>query len=104
MDKEKLYKEAIAYWGQRRQMRMVQEECAELILAVSHFLRHVDRGGEWNEGGEVDNLVEETADVLNMAEQLRHMVGPKLVDEIREKKLAKVEAKLKKYKEKETKK
>lgn len=97
MDKDKLYREAVSYWGRRKQMRMVQEECAELILAVSHYLRMVDRGEEWNNSG-LDNLVEETADVLNMAEQLRYMVGTKLVDKVREEKLERVEKKLKRYK------
>lgn len=99
-----LYKEAVAVWGHRKQMRMVQEECAELILAISHYLRFVDRGAEWNKNGEVDNLIEETADVLNMVEQLRYMVGPAIVDKVRLEKLAKVEAKLKRYREKEEKK
>ena len=101
MDKEKLYKEAIAFWGKEKQLRMVQEECAELILAVSHYLRKVESEKNWENSG-LDNLIEETADVLNMVEQCRCIVGENQVDEIRWEKLAKVEAKLKKYKERET--
>lgn len=99
-ENEKIYKEALAYWGQRKQMRMVQEECAELILAVSHFLRQADREKKWDKDSEItmNAVIEETADVLNMVEQLRYMVGPKQVDKIREIKLARTKAKLKKYK------
>lgn len=100
MKKQMLYKKAVEYWGHRKQMRMVQEECAELILAVSHFLRQADREKKWDKDSEItmNAVIEETADVLNMAEQLRYMIGPKQVDKIRQVKLERVEAKLKKYK------
>lgn len=99
IDKEKIYKECIAFWGDRSQLRQAQEECAELILAISHFIRHIDRPNkEWNHDGSVDNLIEETADVLNMAEQVRYIVGPEAVDRVREEKLERVAEKLKRYK------
>lgn len=99
IDKKKLYKECFVFWGERSQLRQAQEECAELILAISHFVRHLDRKGkEWNHDGSVDNLIEETADVLNMAEQVRYIVGPKAVDKVREEKLKKVKEKLERYK------
>lgn len=97
MKKDDLYREAVEYWGKRRQMRMVQEECAELISAVSHFLRSVERERCWRNSG-LDNLIEETADVLNMVEQLRYMVGPEQVDKVRKEKLEIVEKKLERYK------
>ena len=97
MDKDKMYKKAVTFWGEGKQLRMVQEECAELILAVSHYLRKVASEGTWDNSG-LDNLIEETADVLNMVEQCRYIVGPERVDKVREEKLMRTMDKLKKYK------
>jgi len=109
IDKEKLYKECLAFWGEKKQLRVVQEECAELIVAVSHFIRHLDKMDvrcldetddnqyPWNHDGSVDELIEETADVLNVVEQVRQFIGPKLVDEVREKKLERTSKKLERY-------
>jgi NTP pyrophosphatase (non-canonical NTP hydrolase) len=100
MDKKESYKRAIALRGNRKQMRMVQEECAELIVAISHFLRHLDREEVWNKDESVDSLIEETADVFIMIEQMKLMVGPDAVDKVMEEKMTRFEKKLKKYEEK----
>lgn len=53
---------AVKKYGTEEQMRMLEEECAELIVATSHFLRGRESGK--------DEVVEEIADVLIMCEQI----------------------------------
>lgn len=57
----------IRHFGPERQRLKAAEECAELTLAILH--------GNHNE------MVEECADVLIMANQMRLILGPDLVDE-----------------------
>lgn len=59
------------FWGAERQIRMMQEECAELIVAGSHYLRRRDVG--FNE------LVEELADAQLMIDQVKALVGEEKV-------------------------
>lgn len=66
-----LFTVATARWGKDSQMRMVQEECAELIAAINRR----DRGR-----GTHAEVVDEIADVLIMAEQARLLAGPGQVD------------------------
>jgi len=73
-----LYEQAIEKWGTRPQLRMAQEECAELISAINRLLR--DRT-------DIYPVAEEVADVLIMAEQTRIIVGSGLVDRIKKEKL-----------------
>lgn len=51
----KVCKDAIAKYGFKAQLGVLQEECAELIVAASHFRR--------NRKNSYDELVEELADV-----------------------------------------
>lgn len=61
-----VYKRAFDQNGERTQLDMVQEECAELIQVVSKVKRGlIDR----------DNLIEECADVMVMIEQLEMHFG-----------------------------
>ena len=55
-------KEAVETYGMDAQMRMLQEECGELIVAVGHYLR--------GRNGSLANLCEELADVRIMLEQM----------------------------------
>lgn len=59
------------HYGVKNQEEMMIEECAELIVA----LRHEARGR-----AELDEVIEELADVLIMAQQLRIAYGYERVD------------------------
>ena len=73
--------ERIAYhYGYDAQREQFIEECAEAILAAQKCKRH----------GSKDNfeaLCGEVADVLVMAQQMRLLMGAKVIDEIIDKKL-----------------
>ena len=73
--------ERIAYhYGYDAQREQFIEECAEAILAAQKCKRH----------GSKDNFEElcgEVADVLIMAQQMRILMGAKVIDEIIDKKL-----------------
>ena len=60
---EETLKQAIDLWGIDSQFRMLQEECAELIVATSHLLRN-------RSTSEMINVIEEIADVLIMIQQV----------------------------------
>ena len=62
----KLYARCIAAWGVRLQEDMAKEECAELIVEISHAQR--GRSSE-------ENIIEEVADVLFTVGQLIYMYG-----------------------------
>lgn len=62
-----LYDECMTFWGLERQLRMTQEECGELIIAVSHFIRGRESG--------LEDLIEELADVQLMINQIIRHVG-----------------------------
>ena len=67
-------------YGKESQLRQLQEECAELIVACSKILRNQSRS--------VNNLIEELADVRVMIEQIEHLYGLKsLVEDEMEYKL-----------------
>jgi NTP pyrophosphatase (non-canonical NTP hydrolase) len=80
------------FWGLRRQLRMTQEECGELIIAISHFIR-----GRKNS---IDNLIEELADTQLMLNQIIHHVGEDKVKAIIDIKSDYVKRKLEEAKEK----
>jgi len=83
---EKLYGDCISFWGIRAQLRQTQEECAELILAASHFNRKRPDGE--------DNVIEEVGDVYLMIQQMMHYFGRDKVMEIVDKKSDRVRNKL----------
>jgi hypothetical protein len=74
-----IYRTALEFFGHEPQLRMVQEEAAELITAVSHFVR-ATAGANYELAGEI-------ADVEIMLEQARLLVGSDLVDRIKNEKL-----------------
>lgn len=86
-----LYKAALTKWGWRSQTDMVEEECAELILALKRLKR--GRGG-------YDDVRQEIADVEIMCGQMREMtdkyteVGEKTTDEWKTFKLARLEGRV----------
>lgn len=67
-------------YGKESQLRQLQEECAELIVASSKILRKSDKA--------INNLIEEIADVRVMVEQIEYLYGIKnLVEDEMEYKL-----------------
>lgn len=65
-DQEETFRKALAMWGKHAQLNKAKEECAELIVAISH---HECRGQS------VLNIIEEMADVSIMIDQLIIMLG-----------------------------
>lgn len=68
---ESTLKAALAHYGPERQMAKMTEECAELIVALHHFAGSKIRK---------ESVIEEIADVLIMANQMRLLFGPAQVD------------------------
>lgn len=59
-------------YGIEAQLGQLQEECAELIVAINHYKRGRT---------DVGRVIEESADVLGMIMQIRHVFGPRLFDD-----------------------
>ncbi len=66
-DMRQIYVEALNKFGVEPQLRMLQEECAELIVAVSHYCRSRETG--------LSELKEELADAYIMVGQIIEFVG-----------------------------
>lgn len=66
---EKQLKYIAEKYGKESQLRQLQEECAELIVASSKILRNSDKS--------INNLIEEIADVRVMIEQIEYLYGIK---------------------------
>jgi NTP pyrophosphatase (non-canonical NTP hydrolase) len=66
-----IYKRALEFYGEAIQFDMLQEECAEVIVAVNHFRRKRIT---------VDELAAEIADVENMCRQVALIVGRERID------------------------
>lgn len=81
-DNSSTYRRALAIWGNAAQWQMLQEECGELVAAVSKFHR-----GRIN----IVDLAGEIADVQIMCEQATEMVGAEVVAEARVEKLYRLE-------------
>jgi hypothetical protein len=92
-EREKIYKDALDFWGIEPQLRIAEEECAEFIVAASHFIR--------NRPGSEEVIIEEAADVYIMMEQVMRYFGQDKVLAVADQKLADVREKLKYYKDKE---
>lgn len=58
---------AVERWGDEKQLRQTQEECAELIAAINRY----ERGRE----GARENMLEEAGQVFIMLMQVREIVG-----------------------------
>jgi NTP pyrophosphatase (non-canonical NTP hydrolase) len=71
-ERQDLYARAISLWGANAQIRMLQEECGELVAMVNRFDRK--RCG-------VEDVAAEVADVMILCEQARLITGGALVDE-----------------------
>ncbi len=87
---QKLYKDCMNFWGFEKQARVVQEECAELIVATSHILR--------GRKGSYKKMLEEVADVYIMVHQMMTYFGKDQVMDVVDFKSDRVKAKLERYK------
>lgn len=88
-------KAAIDKYGNDSQLAVAQEECAELIQAISKL----NRAGSSDHPGRtakaaMNNLMEETADVGIMLDQIRIMYPSKAYDTIRAQKIARLEKRI----------
>ena len=87
-DRRKIFKRAMEAWGFDAQARVCQEECAELIVAISHL----SRGRE----DAMMEVVEELADTYIMVGQIMEYLGPDVVEHVVGSKLKRVEERLNK--------
>jgi NTP pyrophosphatase (non-canonical NTP hydrolase) len=76
-----IYAKFMKAWGKSSQLGMLQEECAELIVAVNKYFRNIPQSDEM--------ICEELADVQNMINQFKGLY-PKF-EEIRIEKLKRAE-------------
>ena len=88
-------KAAIDKYGNDSQLAVAQEECAELIQAISKL----NRAGSSDHPGRtakaaMNNLMEETADVGIMLDQIRIMYPSHAYDTIRAQKIARLEKRI----------
>lgn len=63
------------HYGKMSQLRMTQEEAAELIQAINKLIRHLQTGNK-DEGKYLIALAEEVADVEIMLAQVNYLMGP----------------------------
>ena len=83
--RRELYQQALNQWGSKAQMLQAMEECAELIQALSHWMRNRNT---------LMDLAEEIADTEIMCEQLRLVIGGAAVDAVKEAKLQRLKRRL----------
>lgn len=86
-DERELYQRALNAWGHEAQVGMVQEECAEAIVAASKILRN------WTKDT-ADAFCEELADVEIMVGQMRAWLGDAAIGLHKAKKLKRLREKL----------
>ena len=86
--KDIIIKSAVKKFGNLSQIEMAKEECAELIVALEHLRR--GRVGE-------DAIITEIADVQIMMDQLAFIFGPDKVEAERDRKLVRLEERLKTF-------
>ena len=84
-----IIRDAVDTYGFESQRKILQEECAELIVAASHY----DRGRP----GAYDNFLEELADVDIMISQMVYALQGN-IDVWKEQKLTRLKDKIKKHK------
>jgi NTP pyrophosphatase (non-canonical NTP hydrolase) len=76
---EVLLNKAREQWGVEGRFRKAQEECGELIVAISHFLSSRNKASS-------EDVASEVADVILMCKQLTIILGKNIVeDKIQEK-------------------
>jgi len=88
MDKKELYEQALMLWGEKLQVGMAIEECSELIVELSKYLRFGLSSAHYG-------VIEEIADVEIMIEQLKHIFDcDESVESVKKKKLVRLEERI----------
>ena len=85
-DRRELFRQTLSEWGVEEQMRILEEECAECIVAASHYIR--------KRPGARFELQEELADAYIMVGQIIEYLGTEFVEEMVDFKLNKVKEEL----------
>jgi hypothetical protein len=89
---------ALDTWGEDAQIRMCIEEMSELTKELCKYMRVLRN--ENVDASKLDeiktNIIEETADVLNCAEQMALIFGEEKVKEVRKQKIERCIKKIKK--------
>jgi len=88
MLEKSIYRRALNLWGNIAQINMAIEECAELIVKLSKSDRR-------SNGVTVKEITEEIADVEIMMAQLRIIFGDETVEKAKNKKLTRLEERVK---------
>jgi NTP pyrophosphatase (non-canonical NTP hydrolase) len=88
MLEKSIYRRALNLWGNIAQINMAIEECAELIVKLSKSDRR-------SNGVTVEEITEEIADVEIMMAQLRIIFGDETVEKAKNKKLTRLEERVK---------
>lgn len=90
-------KAAIDKYGNDSQLAVAQEECAELIQAISKLNRAEDSDHPGRAAkAALNHLMEEAADVQIMLDQIRIMYPSKAYDTIRAQKIARLQKRMEK--------
>lgn len=71
MDNDKILRQAITKYGSTAQINMAQEECAELIVALSKYINRTNKIDAEKLIERRDDIIDEIADVEIMMRQLR---------------------------------
>lgn len=86
-----LFVNVLKAWGSDSQVKMMCEECGELIVAIQQYYR-----GRTS----IEDIAEEIADVKIMANQMSLIVGEDLVEKKVREKINRLETRLSKHNEK----
>jgi len=84
INEDSIYRDALEIFGKSSRLSITQEECGELIQAISKIFR------EGNTENNVKKLLEEIADVRIMTDQLIKIYCPNNFDDIKQQKLDKL--------------
>lgn len=66
MNDKEIYDKALKLWGEDKQIDMVIEECAELIVSINHYRRNRIN---------IEDVITEIIDVEMMLEQLKNIIN-----------------------------
>ena len=90
-ENKEFYKRCIDVWGEDAQIKMCIEEMSELTKELCKYMRLLRDEGVDDVDEKLkktrENIIEETADVLNCAEQMAIMFGEDKVNQIRKDKV-----------------
>lgn len=101
-EKEQMFEDALTYWGEIAQLDQINEEMAELMLAINKMKRKKFYHEYENDESIEENYIEEICDVKLCIEQLIYMFNDdKRIKDKENYKLSKFEGQINKQKERE---